>query len=536
MLAEDKYFKTLPQDELWQRYCGFLDLSIDEFMEIQEELLIDQLAVVGDSPLGRKIMAGQTPRDVAEFRRVVPLTTYQDYAPHIGDCQEDKLAEKPYFWGHTSGRGGSLKWVPCTYRAMEVACKNTMAAFILASAKKRGDVNFTPGTRVLVNLPARPYMSACLGYSLTERFSMQLIPPQQLAEKMEFMERIENSFLIALRTGVDHIGSMSSILVKIGERFAGQGRNTKLSLSMLHPAILPRLLRAWLRSKLKRRALIPSDLWTVKGIVGWGMDTAFYKEQVERFWGTTPLETYIASEVGYIALASWAKKSLTFLPDSAFLEFIPEGESLKSRYDTGYKPTTVLLDEVKEQASYEIVITSFYGVPFLRYRLGDLIKIVSLEDEEAGISLPQMVFKSRADDIIDLAGFTRLDEKAIWQAIANTGIRYEDWTIRKEYEQDKVALHLYIELKEDRSPEEMSHLIHEQLKLIDKDYMDLEAMLKVQPLQVTLLSTGTFSRYLEEQQRKGVDLAHLKPRHTNVEDSTVQTLLRINYELSHTEL
>jgi hypothetical protein len=82
----------------------------------------------------------------------------------------------------------------------------------------------------------------------------------------------------------------------------------------------------------------------------------------------------------------------------------------------------------------------------------------------------------------------------------------------------------------------MSHLIHEQLKLIDKDYMDLEAMLKVQPIKVTLLSAGTFSRYLEEQQRKGVDLAHLKPRHTNVEDSTIQTLLRINYELSRTKL
>jgi len=36
MLSEDKYFRDLTDSELWQRYCGFLDLSIDEFMELQK--------------------------------------------------------------------------------------------------------------------------------------------------------------------------------------------------------------------------------------------------------------------------------------------------------------------------------------------------------------------------------------------------------------------------------------------------------------------------------------------------------------------
>ncbi len=30
--------------EIWKRYCGFLDLSLDEFMASQDRLLEDQLS------------------------------------------------------------------------------------------------------------------------------------------------------------------------------------------------------------------------------------------------------------------------------------------------------------------------------------------------------------------------------------------------------------------------------------------------------------------------------------------------------------
>ncbi len=53
MLSEDKYFRDLTEAELWQRYCGFLDLSIDQFMEIQENLLMEQIGLVADSLLGK---------------------------------------------------------------------------------------------------------------------------------------------------------------------------------------------------------------------------------------------------------------------------------------------------------------------------------------------------------------------------------------------------------------------------------------------------------------------------------------------------
>jgi hypothetical protein len=261
-----------------------------------------------------------------------------------------------------------------------------------------------------------------------------------------------------------------------------------------------------------------------------GIDTNIYKDKIIYYWGKSPYEYYACTEGGFIAIQAWNKKAMTFIPYSDFFEFIPEEEWLESRKNKDYLPSTILLNEVKEGERYEIVITNFYGDPFLRYRLGDLIKIVSMRDEETGINLPQMVFESRADDLIDIASFTRLDEKAVWQAIANIGIKYEEWTVRKEYAENKPILHLYIELKEERDAQEVERLVHDELKILNSDYHDLETMLGFKSLKVTLLSKGTFKRYYQEKQVAGLDLAHLKPPHVNALDDVIEDILRLSSE------
>ena len=218
---------------------------------------------------------------------------------------------------------------------------------------------------------------------------------------------------------------------------------------------------------------------------------------------------------------------MTFIPYGVFLEFMPEEEWQHNKVDPDYRPNTVLLDEVEAGKCYELVFTSFYGMPFLRYRVGDLIRIVSLRDETAGITLPQMLFEARADDIIDLAGFTRLDEKTVWRAVANTGLEYEDWTIRKEFNGGNPYLHLYLELKNSDDSEQARHLIGKSLAALDSGYADVSKMLEIDPLKVTLLSQGSFQRYYEEKKSAGYDLAHLKPPHMNASDDVIESLLHL---------
>lgn len=525
---EGDIFQTGSSSEIWQKYCGFLDLSLPEFMEIQERLLLEDIELITNTPVGSQLMKGKVPTSVAEFRQTVPLTTYEDYASYLGEGKDDTLPEKPYCWGHTSGRSGSFKWVPFSERAYECLGDAVAAGLILASAARKGEVNFKKGDRAIYNTPPRPYISGIAAYAGAQRLGLQFVPPLELSEKMDFEQRIEEGFRMSLRLGADFLGSMTSILIKVGEGFTDRSAGMKLSRSMLHPAVLFRIARAIIRSKIERRAILPKDLWPVKAVLCGGMDTAIHKDRVKHYWGRLPYEYYACTEGGIIALQTWNDKGMVFTPYSVFLEFIPEEEWLKNREQKEYTPSTVLLDEVEEGERYELVMTSFYGMPFLRYRPGDLLRIVSLKDKESGINLPHMIFEARADDIIDIAGFTRLDEKTGWQAIANSGVNYEDWTIRKEYAKDKPVLHLYIELKDRLNGKDVENLIHDNLKAVDNNYNNLEAMLGIRPLKVTLLSRGTFERYYREKQAAGMDLAHLKPPHINAFDGVIESLLRLS--------
>ena len=70
-------------EELWQMCCGFIDLSLEQFMTIQKQLLMEQIELLKRCELGRKVMRGAMPESVDEFREQVPLTTYADYCPEL---------------------------------------------------------------------------------------------------------------------------------------------------------------------------------------------------------------------------------------------------------------------------------------------------------------------------------------------------------------------------------------------------------------------------------------------------------------------
>jgi hypothetical protein len=525
MITKDNLFETGDRERIWQKYCGFFDLSLQEFMEIQEQLLMEQIELVNKSPLAKKLMP-KKPTDMAEFRKLVPLTTYDDYAAYLDGKNEDGLAAKPYVWCHTSGRGGTLKWVPYSEQGIENFVRLCATTTILACTTSKGEINFGNGIRVLQNMPPVPYISGLTAQLLADYFDARMLPPCDKYQDAKFEERMQVGFQMALRHGVDMLVSLTTVLVKMGESFTESSGKLKFSRRMLHPRIMWTLIRALLRSKRAGRPILPKDLWPLKGLICYGTDTAIYRQQLIDYWGIEPFEIYASTEIGVVAVQAWNRKSMTFVPSACFLEFIPEEEWHKNRENEDYQPSTVLLNEVKPGERYEVIITSFYGMPFLRYRIGDLIKIIALKDEEASINLPQMAFESRADGIIDIAGFARFDEKTIWQAIFNTGIKFEDWSARKEYDEDKPILRLYIELKEEVNVKELEKLVHQQLVSLNRDYRDVDGMLGIQALRTTILPAGSFQRFYDEKQKAGLDLAHLKPPHTNASDAIIQDLVK----------
>ena len=61
--------KKQQYDEIWQQYCGFLDLTMDGFMKIQKRLMEEQIQLWSRSGLGQSILKGKYPQNLEEFRQ-----------------------------------------------------------------------------------------------------------------------------------------------------------------------------------------------------------------------------------------------------------------------------------------------------------------------------------------------------------------------------------------------------------------------------------------------------------------------------------
>jgi len=517
--------------ELWQRCCGFIDLSIDEVMAVQRRLLLEQLESLARSTLGRRVMRGAEPRTVEEFRALVPITTYDDYVPYLTERMEDTLPGKPLLWQHTAGLrcySGEyeFKWVPVTARMYRELGDTCLAMLLFGSCRKRGDVVLEEHDKFLYGLAPPPYASGSWGRRAAEEGVFDFLPPIDEAERMRFEERIQKGFEMGLTGGIDLLMAMSSVLVAVGERLSRDLTLRNVAQMLVRRKLPARVLGAIIKSRLAGRPVLPRDLWSLKAVVSTGTDATVYRERIKRMWGRYPLSVYGSTETVILATQLWDYDAMTFLPHTNFLEFVPEDECRKWLADRTYRPEILLLDEVEEGQNYGIVITNFYGGSFVRYFLGDVVKITSLRNDRLNVDIPQMLVDSRIDGVIDVVGITRITEKTIWQAIEDSGLPYREWTVRKELGQHP-RMHVYLELKAGAktTSSQAAWAIHEQLRKLDNFYGAQAVLSEELPLEVTLLAPGSFRGYMLKQREAGADLAHLKPPHINPPDEALRFLL-----------
>lgn len=528
MATEVELFQQHKYDELWQRCCGFIDLSLEDFMAIQRRLLTEQLDLLQKCELGQFIFNGATPYNLEDFRTQIPLTTYDDYTSFLINKREDALPEKPALWQYTSGKAGEYPflWAPVTNEQLREIKSLLFALLFFSGCKDRKDIVFKKNDKVLYGMAPPPYATGTMARVFPHEL-FNFLPSVEEAEKESFEQRIQRGFELALSEGLDVFLAMSSVVVAIGERFEQKSDNTHLTSLLKSPRAMLRLAKGLVKSKLAKRRLLPKDLWTLKGLITFGIDSSIYEDKIEKMWGVKPLEFHGCTEAVLIAMQTWDHQGMTFIPSLNFFEFIPEEESIKSRENQAYQPSTLLMDELTP-GIYELVITSLHGGPFVRYRPGHLIEVTALRNENLNIDIPQMQFLTRIDDQIDIAGFTRLSEKIIWQAIENSGIPYSDWTVRKELK-DKPVLHLYIELKNTNGikAKKVAASVHRELKKLDAPYAELESFTGLRPLTVTLLPPGSFKSYQKKQRDSSADLIDLKPSHLNPADGAIEFLVNV---------
>ena len=505
--------------EIWNQYCGFLDLNMEEYMNIQKRLMEEQISLWSNSIIGKTILKGKTPGNIEEFREMVPLTDYEDYADILLRKDGDSLPGNPVIWIQTTWEGGKhpIKVAPYTRSMLDTFRNNVVACLLLATSQEKGKFSYEEGDKMLYGLAPLPYATGLLPLLLGEETDIRFLPEVKEAVNMSFSQRNKLGFKLALQKDVELFFGLGSVAYAVSQSLASSGAGSKDLASLLKcdPHMLYRMAKAKRLSKKENHPIRPKDLFGLKGFMVAGTDNRCYKDELEELWGIRPMEIFAGTEPSLIGTESWTRKGMYFFPDSCFYEFITEADMEKNEEDPSFVPHTLLMDEVVPGEIYELVLTVLKGGAFARYRCGDMYRCVGLSNREDGTRIPRFEYIDRVPLIIDIAGFTRISENGITSAIRLSGLPVHNWAAAKEFnENNRPFLHMYVEVEKGAlaeravSSEILKEILSTYFKYIDQDYRDLKKILGMDPLMVTILKCGSFGAYSE---KYGKTLRHMNP-------------------------
>lgn len=514
--------------ELWDEYCGFLTLSTAEFMNIQKRLLLEQMELWSSSALGQSILKGKYPRTIEEFRQMVPLTTYEDYAQCLLAKQAGALPAEPVLWIQTTWEGGvhPLKVAPYTKGMLDTYKHNVITCLMLATSRKKGDFDISVTDHMLYALAPLPYATGLLPLLFKDEIDIEFLPPVKEAVNMSFQERNVLGFKLGMKKGIEYFFGLGSVLYYVSQSLTSMqswGRKgLREKLLSASPSMMMRYLMAKKHCRAENRELLPKDLFQLKCFMCAGTDNRCYKDDLEKMWGIRPMEIFAGTEPTCIGCETWSREGVYFFPDACFYEFIPEREMEKNMADPSYQPSTVLWDQVEPGGVYELVLTVFKGGAFARYRVGDVFRCIGIGSQLENNSIPRFQYVDRVPQVIDIAGFTRITEKSIEQAIRLSRLPIEDWIAKKEFtENNRPYLHCYVELESSALTNSAVsvQILQEQFgiyfKYLDHDYQDLKKILGIDPLKITLLKCGTFEAY---RRKFGAPIRHMNPESSDIHD------------------
>ncbi len=492
--------KNKSNKEIWDNYCHFLDIDLDEYMNIQFSLLANQLKEWDSSKLSFEVLGDHESLNVNNYRDIVPLTDYNDYADILLNKKEDYLSATPEIWIQTTWEGGikPIKLAPYTKEMLEVFMDNIVCALLMTTSKKKYDVKIDNYEKVLYGLAPLPFLTGIFPYLVEKNSNISFLPPVNDAINLSFKERNKLGFKLAMKDDVDlffGLGSVCYAVSSILDKTLSEKGKTKRKLDM-KPYMLFRIIKAKLKKKILKKEILPKDLFKMKGFIVAGTDNEYYKDDLERLWGIRPLELFAGTEVSFIGTETYSRNGMYFFPNAGFYEFIKIEDTIKNRFNSNYNPKTYLMNEVEEGETYELVISNFQGGAFMRYRVGDVYKCVGKQDEKENVKIPRFKYVDRIPWIIDIAGFTRFNEDEIISVLKDCKIEYREFVALKDFnENNKPFLHLFIEGTDDLNIEKR---VYDSFNKLDEDFAGLQKILGFNPLQVTLLKDDILSRYIKK--------------------------------------
>lgn len=486
----------------WNKYCGFLDLSLDNYMEIQKNCLNKQLDVWLKSNLAKEII-NDSNVNASNFRSKINLTTYSDYAEILLNKNDDDLPSKPKIWIQTTWEGGTkpIKLAPYSQEMLETFQNNILASLMLATSSKKGKYSFKMNDKMLYGLAPLPYLTGLLPKLLSNITNIKFLPSSDKASEMSFSQRNKEGFKQAIHSDVEIFFGLGSVVNAVSKSLSLLNQKSKdkhkhESIFKFKPHMLKRLAVAKLKCKFNHRGILPKDLFHLKALVVAGTDNCYYKDDLEKMWGVRPIEIFAGTEPSLIGMETWSKDGLYFFPNACYYEFIKLEDTIKNKLEKNYVPKTYLMNEVEVNQKYELVISSFDGGAFVRYRCGDIYECLALGSDDGSIRIPRFKYLDRIPWIIDIAGFTRFTEEEITNVFKLSQIRVNDWMAIKDTNADnKPIVRLFLELEQEMDKAILLDKLEQAFLKIDEDYVGVKKILGTNPLELEILAKGTINNY-----------------------------------------
>jgi hypothetical protein len=487
-------------------------------------------------------------KSVHDYRNAVPMRDYEGFRSYIESAMAGEkgilTAEDPVMFATTSGTTGSPKYIPITRGYME---EFRLASVVSGYHLLRSFPSMANGVTLSIVSPAEegrteggiPYGAISGQLFKHEPFLIKkFISP--IPYEVFLVKDYETRYYLLLRLAVAlplscfYTLNPSTIALLCRRLQSHEGRlikdvrdgtvtppgNLKLpaeTFSAIKHLVRPDRERALqLLTLAQQDQFTPEKIWPTLQVVScWTKAAAsFYLADFPKYFGKVPVcdITYGASE-GRGTVFMGPGQQMAAL-NSHFFEFVPEAEIDQPN------PTILLAEELENGQNYYILFTTSGGL--FRYHINDVMKVVGFYNRA-----PLLEFQYKGGNVCSFSGekITELQVTAAMTRAADVlNVRSRFFTVIPRFSAEPYY-ELWIEPIDDRSKLDTQHIARAfdtELSALNIEYKTKRDSQRLGPVQVKLLTAGTYEAFRRHLAAGGVADAQIKVSHLNPKSESRQ--------------
>ena len=512
--------------------------------DLSREMLMKIVQDNKDTEYGKRYHFDRI-HSVEDYKRLVPFTTYDDYAPYIERMvdkgEKNLITVYPIVqYAETSGSIGVPKKIPVSRQSMNIYTKYTITR-VTALADKwhrehdhhklpigRGFNQLEIVDRTLPDGTPLGNISGSAAKSYKKLFPYYLtspipvlypkgyIPMMYLKVRYALADR-DTSFMFSvfMTNLVDMMNYIKNNWEWLVEDIRTGTFNKDVKIDEETKAELMKVTRpeperaAELEREFKKGfddPIIPR-IWPKMSFIstiGTG-GFAAYTRAMRSFSGSVPIDfqIYGASESMMATCTHIEEPEFALLCDSCFFEFLPADAPADCT-------DTLNIDQLEVGKEYEIIITNLSG--FYRYRIKDVLRVLGYEGES-----PKITFSYRKSQLLDLAG-DKITESMMDEAIRRTGeeigVNIIDYSVYPNRDDSPSHYEFLIEPDAPLDPskcDEYRQILEKHLGEVNPVYKECLDTNEIAPALLYLQQMQTHALWRDVKVHKGTSLNQVKP-------------------------